>query len=373
MPVYAVVLLKRGSIPKTSSGKIQRQACRQAFLEGSLDSIATWTLASYDLPQEATLENDVESKLVQIWQRVLGVSSISIQDNFFELGGDSLKAAILTVEVEKVFNRDVSLATLAAAPTIWQLANLLSQHKGRVRTRSLIPINPKGGKRPFFYVHGIGGYGYHAELARYLDPDRPFYGLQAVGRDGEADPYTCMEDMIRHYIQEIQTVQPEGAYLLGGQCTGGNVALAMAQELKNQGQEVLLVVMSDSPNPQVKWLDIWRSLGKQRDRETLIRRGFSPSQVENTLKVIEANLQILSSYQPRPYQGRVVYFSAQENQEYLKEYAPRFDPMQINGWNSWVEDGIEVIGVPGRHGTFHNEPHVRFLAEKLNACLEEVG
>ncbi len=37
--VYAVVLLRPGGIPKTSSGKVQRQACRAAYLAGSLD---TW-------------------------------------------------------------------------------------------------------------------------------------------------------------------------------------------------------------------------------------------------------------------------------------------------------------------------------------------
>jgi acyl-CoA synthetase (AMP-forming)/AMP-acid ligase II len=34
---YAVVLLKNGSIPKTSSGKIQRHACRSGYLTGALD------------------------------------------------------------------------------------------------------------------------------------------------------------------------------------------------------------------------------------------------------------------------------------------------------------------------------------------------
>ncbi len=38
----AIVLLAAGSIPKTSSGKIQRHACRQGFLDGSLESVATW-------------------------------------------------------------------------------------------------------------------------------------------------------------------------------------------------------------------------------------------------------------------------------------------------------------------------------------------
>jgi len=35
--VYGVVLIKPGSIPKTSSGKIQRRACRADFLTGNLE------------------------------------------------------------------------------------------------------------------------------------------------------------------------------------------------------------------------------------------------------------------------------------------------------------------------------------------------
>lgn len=35
--VYSVVLIKAGSISKTSSGKTQRSACRVGFLEGTLE------------------------------------------------------------------------------------------------------------------------------------------------------------------------------------------------------------------------------------------------------------------------------------------------------------------------------------------------
>lgn len=42
--VFAIVLLKTTTIPKTTSGKIQRRACRTKFLEGSLDSVGQWTL-----------------------------------------------------------------------------------------------------------------------------------------------------------------------------------------------------------------------------------------------------------------------------------------------------------------------------------------
>lgn len=40
--VYAIALLKAGSIPKTSSGKIQRSACRKGFLEKTLEVVEQW-------------------------------------------------------------------------------------------------------------------------------------------------------------------------------------------------------------------------------------------------------------------------------------------------------------------------------------------
>jgi len=50
--VFAVSLLKTGSIPKTSSGKIQRRACQSMFLNGSLNTVAQWQ-------QSETPETDI--------------------------------------------------------------------------------------------------------------------------------------------------------------------------------------------------------------------------------------------------------------------------------------------------------------------------
>lgn len=239
------------------------------------------------------------------------------------------------------------------------------------KTRSIIPVKPHGCKRPFFYVHGLGGYGSESILAHYLHPERPFYGLQAIGLDEKQAPHTHIEDMMAYYIQEIQTIQPEGPYLLGGRCIGGSIAFEMAQELKKRGQQVLLVAMSDSPNPfveekqRVDGLNHWRLFDKPNWREKLINKGLGLSKVENILRVMDANQQIIVNHKPHLYSGQVVYFSAQENCEEI------FNPMQPNGWNSWVAGGIEIIEVPGKHGIYHNEPHVRVLAEKLNACLEQ--
>ncbi len=44
----ALVLIKRGSMLKTSSGKVQRRATRQAYLAGDLQVVASWQLAGAD-------------------------------------------------------------------------------------------------------------------------------------------------------------------------------------------------------------------------------------------------------------------------------------------------------------------------------------
>ena len=48
LQVHAILLLKTGSIPKTSSGKVQRHACRAGFLDHQLDVVGAW-----HLPQES--------------------------------------------------------------------------------------------------------------------------------------------------------------------------------------------------------------------------------------------------------------------------------------------------------------------------------
>ncbi|HEX3869683.1 MAG TPA: AMP-binding protein, partial [Pirellulales bacterium] len=48
LPVSAIRLLKPGSVPKTSSGKIQRHACRNMFLQGTLDVVAAWDAGGDD-------------------------------------------------------------------------------------------------------------------------------------------------------------------------------------------------------------------------------------------------------------------------------------------------------------------------------------
>jgi acyl transferase domain-containing protein/acyl-CoA synthetase (AMP-forming)/AMP-acid ligase II/acyl carrier protein len=60
LQTYAITLIKTGSIPKTSSGKVQRRATRESYLEGSLEVVSSWTLEVQE-PQTTQLP-DATSK-----------------------------------------------------------------------------------------------------------------------------------------------------------------------------------------------------------------------------------------------------------------------------------------------------------------------
>jgi 8-amino-7-oxononanoate synthase len=48
--VDAIVLIRVGSVPKTSSGKIQRHACKQGYLDGTLDVVGKWRAGDAEEP-----------------------------------------------------------------------------------------------------------------------------------------------------------------------------------------------------------------------------------------------------------------------------------------------------------------------------------
>ncbi|ESA36055.1 hypothetical protein N836_08730 [Leptolyngbya sp. Heron Island J] len=224
---------------------------------GELDREQLSTIVAAKNPGQTAPRNPVEQELVQIWQTVLDVDSIGIDDNFFELGGTSVLAARLFLQIEQSFGRVLPLATLFQSPTIEQLAQVLAQSEASDDWASLVAIRTQGTRAPLFFVHaGFGDIVCFEKLVRYLDIDRPFYALRPRDLDGVTEPLETIEAMAAHYVTEVLKQQPQGPYLLGGQCTGGVVAYEMARQLKQQGHEVGLLVMLDTTFPAYKnyWL-----------------------------------------------------------------------------------------------------------------------
>jgi acyl carrier protein/lauroyl/myristoyl acyltransferase len=124
--IYGIYLLKRGHLPKTSSGKIQRNLCRQMFLENTVEAIATWTRQQVSLGQGLP-KTGIESQLLAIFTEVLEFDKIGVEDNFFDLGIDSLLFLPLFSQIEEQFEMTISFEKIIENPTISQLANLITQ------------------------------------------------------------------------------------------------------------------------------------------------------------------------------------------------------------------------------------------------------
>jgi thioesterase domain-containing protein len=233
-------------------------------------------------------------------------------------------------------------------------------------------------------------------LANYLGQDRPIYGLQSQGLDGKQQPFCSIEDMAKHYIQEIQTVQPHGPYFLAGYSFGGLVAFEIAQQLGAKGEEMGLLALLDSsaPNLPNRRPSFTQSLGihisnlgqltfKEQSSYVLDRIAyrFSSKNEEDflakslykledltpqLLNVLNCNIQAGEDYVAKKYSGKIVLFrcQVQDLEHYLH---PEF------GWPDLVDGEVEIHPIPGPHFRMLKEPRIQFLAAELKLCLQNLS
>ena len=116
---YDIILIKRTTISKTTSGKIQRQLCKKLYLENKLSVIYSFrdNIKSNYVP--AT--NDLEKKLIKIWSTILKTNKeqkIGISDNFFYLGGNSILVANVISNITQQLNKEISFRDFFQNPTV---------------------------------------------------------------------------------------------------------------------------------------------------------------------------------------------------------------------------------------------------------------
>ncbi|MBJ9975343.1 non-ribosomal peptide synthetase [Pseudomonas sp. S75] len=112
-----VLLLNPGALPKTSSGKLQRSACRLRMEDGSLDCYAR-----FPLPEQARKPvasgDALQARIAALWCELLGVESVAADDHFLLLGGNSIAAAQVTARLSDELGIALGLRTLFEAPVL---------------------------------------------------------------------------------------------------------------------------------------------------------------------------------------------------------------------------------------------------------------
>jgi amino acid adenylation domain-containing protein len=381
------------ALPLSPNGKLDRRALP------SPEGMSSATADSFLPPL-----TQVQKALARQWQELLGIERVGLQDNFFELGGHSLLAVKLFAEIGRTYDRKLPLSTLFQAPTLGQLAEVLTQAvEPDSGSGPALLRRGSGSRPPLFLVHLFyGDVMEYRELVSRLPEDLTVYGCEAPADHGEPD-LRSLEELAAHHVRQIRQMLPTGPYFLCGLCWAGLVAFEMASQLRAAGEEVGLLALIDTTYPgadrtqpvhrraRSQARKVWRltvqNLRRLRALELRAVPDFLRHRLVNiVLRVagvtafrwsVRLQRPLLSafrelpqvllhagwSYRPRAYPGRITLFRAAGK-------GSRSGPDPFAGWRQVARDGVEVHEVAGGHNTLMREPHVATLASQLVACLE---
>jgi thioesterase domain-containing protein/aryl carrier-like protein len=387
------------SMPLTANGKIDRRAL-------PIPENPKRAITFEDSPR-----NKLEFELSHVWKQLLFVNHVAPRDNFFDLGGDSLLAVRLLERVRKRFGKSVPLVDFFVSPSLEHLAELLHANGCSSQWSSLFPIQSRGSKPPFFWVHGDAS---NFLLPAYLGQDQPCYGFMHQCQDGGPARYTTVEEIAMHYLEELRSVQPEGPYFLGGYSFGGLVAFEMAQQLRTRGEIVTLLALLEATVPG-------RGTPDSSEQSQPINAAQESANASVSLHGDLANPRFLSAVEPIVYAAtrirrlagqasrfvavrraatsairkfcertgrtmppsvRMAYLMNIYN-EAARRYNPSVYPARVmfikslrnahdhlGRWTTLVTAGLEVHRVGGDHASIIKEPQLGMWAEKLKDCLD---
>lgn len=384
------------ALPLTSNGKLDRRSLPRP------DGVSTAADSSFTAPR-----TPVEGALARQWQELLGVQRVGLEDNFFQLGGHSLLAVRLFSEIERAFGRRLPLSTLFRAPTLGQLAEVLSQDPGVESGSGLALLKPGDGSRsPLFVVHlHYGDVMEYRDLVNRLPAHLTVYGCEAPVEDLEAAVLRTLEELAADHVRRIRRKQPRGPYFLCGLCWAAPVAFEMASQLRAAGEEVGLLALIDAPFPgpdrsrpihrraRSQARKLWRLTTQNLQRLRALERQAVPGFLRQRLvniamriagvtvfrwsvrfrrplvpafrRVRDVFLHAGWAYRPRPYSGRIAFFRAVKRS--------RRGPDPLAGWSQVAAGGMDVYEADGDHESMMHEPDVVSLAALLAACLERAS
>ncbi|MFK3775628.1 condensation domain-containing protein [Pseudomonas sp. NPDC089406] len=147
-PVW-VALLQPGELPKTSSGKLQRSACRQMLERGELDCFHLRRNDQRPQRQGQPLQGEHQQQLAAVWAEVLGQGEVFADDNFFALGGNSIAAAQIIGRLRERLGVSLPLACLFDHPVLAAFAGQVAE-AAAAHAQPLLAADPQAALVPSF-------------------------------------------------------------------------------------------------------------------------------------------------------------------------------------------------------------------------------
>jgi thioesterase domain-containing protein len=260
---------------------------------------------------------------------------------------------------------------------------------------ALVCLRPGVSKPALFCVHaGSGHLRLYDNLVARLPSDRPVYGLRATPHHGSPESADRrLSDLAGRYAREMLDLQPDGRYVIVGECDGGALAFELAHQLRASGKDVPLLALVDSfgpggprlrvPRAAYRAADALRMLGfhlatvarlPSHRRMEYVRTRVIRAMAKITRKASavrgtasgeaarqEAFRTALDEYEPVPYGGRVLLLRGAQLPWGVEGEADL-------GWAE-IAPQLEMVVLPGYFGTNMLEPHVRLVADRLEQAV----
>jgi len=343
------------SLPTTPNGKLDRNR---------LPDIDGGGPRSYLQPPRSGQER----RLAAIWQEMLDIPQVRRTDDFFDLGGHSLLAAKLLRRIEAHFGVRLPMAALLHAPTLAQMATLVS-----LESR---PLDLRAAAQTPCLLWVNGGPAFR-HLNKSLEPDQPLVSVSVTPDDflslGDAPSFSAIAARL---VEAIRSVQPNGPYYIGGWCIDGILAFEAAAQLMSAGAAVGLVVMLHSANPvhfrrlggtsiqlskfKYHWEKLRQLHGSARWSYAAARLRGAVEPNAPWLRATRMLHKAALEYEPQSYPGAVLLLQPTDRPRLL-DYGP--------GWADVVSGDLAVFDCPGDHCSMLEPPNVEFLTGRIREQL----
>lgn len=207
LPPDGIVLVRFGSIPKTSSGKIQRSACRTDFLNDQLQVVGRWFVWDEDAggdaapaSSESAEEEALPEPNARVAAEVLGhvqsvarerASGLTLDTNIVsDLGLDSLERLQIANSLEETFGGRFPESVLQQIETCREIALAIEEHVGTEpvtpgQTRPVPPARSDGEIPPENYQF--------SQMAEYVKLQQTKSMLSATG---VPNPYFSVHESV---------------------------------------------------------------------------------------------------------------------------------------------------------------------------------
>ncbi|MEM1410953.1 MAG: AMP-binding protein [Pseudomonadota bacterium] len=292
----------------------------------------------------------LEQRLTDIWHEVLPTDQPpGLDDRFVDLGGNSLHSMVLVQKIEEALGQALPHQALQRLETIRQQVDALKNlplHPARrsatgndglsdeiirgLRARIAAWQGERFGPASLLFGENTAGHapalfwccqGYEefSRLARHLGADQPLYGMRS-GHLVMENTQSNLNHLASLYTDELLAVQPEGPYVLGGNCQSARIAMQMALELQRRGEHVALLCLQE---------------------------------------------QVV----PFRYDGRLaLLFGERSKQNPAQYYASPED-----SWQPFYGGEVAAHTISGAHGEFFESPNIETLAAALRSEIAQLG